>query len=382
MKILHTSDWHLGKVLFERSLIEDQRFVLEQIHRILKNKPHDLFIISGDIYDRSLPSVEAVGLLSWFLTDLRKFSDIHVAIIPGNHDSAARMSYCSELMSISNIYFHTDPLSAGIPVQIEAGDTRADIYLMPYLDPNTYNIHDDDKTGYDRPTHESAVKEAISLIKKNFKKDRINILAAHLFTSGGITTDSERKFVGTAGNVDPTIIAGFDYIALGHLHKPQPVTEKMFYSGSILKYSFSESLDEKHVLSIDFKNGSPHVVELHINPLRDMIRLKDKFNELMYSERFNDYREFYIEADLLDVDIILNPMSSLRTRFPNILSVKQTGSNDIDSSGRIDVVETEEENIENDFINFHRYIHEENPGVDKLTLFSEIQRGCEKNETS
>ena len=118
-----------------------------------------------------------------------------------------------------------------------------------------------------------------------------------------------------------------------------------------------------------------------LNPLKEMIRLKDKFNELMYSEMFNDYREFYIEAELLDKDIVLNPMSSLRTRFPNILSVRQTGSNDIDSSERIDVLETEEESIENDFINFHRYIHEENPRVDKLTLFSEIQMDCEKNET-
>ncbi|MCP4130283.1 MAG: exonuclease SbcCD subunit D [bacterium] len=377
MKILHTSDWHLGKSLHERSMVEDQQHSLEQVHEIIRNDPHDALIISGDIYDRSLPPTEAVRLLSWFLTTLREFSTIPVLIIPGNHDSAGRLSYCADLMVLSNIYFQTDPEKVDEPVTIEACGEKADIYMIPFLDPSTYHVHrdlDEEKENSAeervRLTHEDSVKEAVRRIHARMNGENINILAAHLFTLGGMTSESERRFVGHAGSVAPEVLEGFDYIALGHLHKPQRVSDYIYYPGSLAKYSFSESGDTKQVLSIDIGKNALTVNPKEIHPFREMVRLKDTYMKLMHDEEYKQYKDSYIEAELLDSDLVINPISSLRERFPYVLSVRQKKP---DNEMGDDILELpdEDRNLETDFVSFHKYIYDEEPGEEKMSIFIE-----------
>jgi len=313
-------------MLHERSLLEDQKHVLAQIHDLLKKNLHDVLILSGDVYDRSLPSAEAVKLLSWFLTELRRFSEIPVAVIPGNHDSAMRLSYCSELMAFSGVHFQTDPMNVATPLCIDCRGQEANIFMVPYLEPSVYDVHKDGEEIRQGRSHEGAVSEALRMISEKMDNDKINIFAGHLFTRNGITSDSERVFIGTAGDVDPGLFDGFDYTALGHLHKPQQINEKTYYSGSIMKYSFSETSDEKHVLSIDLDKKSVKVEALALDPLRDMKRLKGTFNDLMNSREYNDSRDCYVEVELTDSSIVTNPISILRERFPCILTVRQAMS--------------------------------------------------------
>lgn len=133
MKILHTSDWHLGRLLHERSLIEDQKHALDQVLSILKENEHDALVIAGDVFDRSIPTVEGVRLFGWFLSELRSSSPVPVLIIPGNHDSAARLSYCSELLSVSRVYIQGDPVRAAEPLVL-GKDKSARVFMVPYLD--------------------------------------------------------------------------------------------------------------------------------------------------------------------------------------------------------------------------------------------------------
>lgn len=246
MRILHTSDWHLGKTLHEHSLIEDQKHFLDQLLDVLKRDPHHALIIAGDIYDRSVPPREAVQLLSDFLSRFRSEIDIPVLLIPGNHDSASRLSYLSTIVKDQNIHFLADLEDVGKPVRIG----KADIYGIPFLSPYDLDLTSLEEK-YQTRTHENALRAALENIQLNPR--RLNILIAHLFATGGRTSDSERAFVGASGEIDIHILEKFDYVALGHLHRPQKVADNAHYSGSPLAYSFSESSDDKCLLSVQIQ---------------------------------------------------------------------------------------------------------------------------------
>jgi len=373
MKILHTSDWHIGKIFHEKSLLEDQKHVLSQIHDIIKKDPHDSLIIAGDLYDRSLPSAEAVQLLSWFLTELRSFSDIPVIIISGNHDSRARLSYCSELMTLTSVYFKTDPFLVDVPVTIHSKDQTADIFAIPFLEPSVYNIHNEDEESVQK-SHEQAVEKGIELILKNIRPENITIITGHLYARGGLTSDSERKFIGTAGDVDSSLFDQFDYTALGHLHKPQAVNKQTYYSGSPLKYSFSESEDSKHLLSVDVDKSKLKVTSIPLLPLREMSKISGKFMDLLNSPEYDSFKNHYIEAELLDPSLITNPMAILRDRFPYILSVRQKASALRNSENNRPEITQSNRSIETDFISFHEYLYGEKPQHDRMLLLNTLRK--------
>ena len=181
MKILHTSDWHLGRILHEQSLLEDQRHLLGQVLDIIKNESHDALVVAGDIYDRSLPSADAVTLLSWFLTSLREISPLPVIIIPGNHDSARRLSYCGEILSISGIHIAGAVSSLETPVVIESGGERAAFFPIPFLEQGSLAGEDGAFTD-----HGGALARALGIIEGVDTGDALRIGVAHCFTAQGV----------------------------------------------------------------------------------------------------------------------------------------------------------------------------------------------------
>jgi exonuclease SbcD len=376
MKILHTSDWHLGRTLHDKSLLEDQRHALNQVLDIVRNTDHHMLIIAGDVFDRAIPPAEAVSLFSEFLTELRGFSDIPVIIIPGNHDSAARLSFCSGIMSSSGIHFITDVGQSRMPLRISSGGETAHVYAIPFLNPSVLDIHGEDETSGNN-SHDSAMARVMADIRADMSAEIINICVGHLFARNGVTSESERIFIGSAGDVDIRRFDDFHYTALGHLHRPQAVTERARYCGSLLKYSFSECGDMKGLLSVTVGGDKNTVENLPINPLHDMARLSGSFMDLLRSEKFAEYGNCYVEAELTDHAVISNAISSLRDRFPHILSVRQKPAQSADTGEARPVLPGENRTIEGDYRIFHEYIHGEEPSDEALKLFHRLHGEAE-----
>ncbi len=236
MKILHTSDWHLGRILHEKSQLEDQRHALDQVLDIIRNTDHHMLIIAGDVFDRAIPPAEAVSLFSEFLTELRSFSEIPVIVIPGNHDSAARLSFCSGIMSSSGIHFITDARQSPSPIRIFSGGETAHVYAIPFLNPSVMDIHGEDETS-GNSSHDSAMARVIADIRPDMSKETLNICAAHLFARNGVTCESERIFIGSSGDVDSRHFDCFHYTALGISTGPRPSpTRALFDPSSIFLF--------------------------------------------------------------------------------------------------------------------------------------------------
>lgn len=352
MKILHTSDWHLGKILHEYSLIEDQIFLLNKLVEFIKKNHHDILIIAGDIYDRSIPSREAVKAFSNFIVNLRKISDISVVIISGNHDSADRLAYLSDILVFKNIYLQTDVSFVDKPISIG----NVDIYAIPFLDPYVFDFSSDiEDEKKDKKTHENAVKKVIEKIKNNLDKEKINVCVAHLFTRGAVSSDSERNFVGTTGEVDSTIFSCFDYTALGHLHRPQKVDENIYYSGSPLKYSFSESNDSKVILSIEIGKASVDINNVKIDSLYGLSRISGTLETLLSDSSFDKYKDDYLEVEIQDNLKFVNPLRELSKRYNRILSIRYK---DRKKNGEdIEIGSRDDSDIFADFAAFQKFLY-------------------------
>ncbi len=376
MKILHTSDWHLGRILHEKSLLEDQRHALDQVLDIIRNTDHHMLIIAGDVFDRAIPPAEAVSLFSEFLTELRSFSEIPVIVIPGNHDSAARLSFCAGIMSSSGIHFITDARQSPSPIRIFSGGETAHVYAIPFLNTSVMDIHGEDETS-GNSSHDSAMARLIADIRPDMSKETLNICAAHLFARNGVTCESERIYIGSSGDVDSRHFDCFHYTALGHLHRPQTVTGRARYSGSLLKYSFSESGDMKGLLSATVDKNETAVDYLPISHLHDMARLSGSFMDLLRSEKFTGYRDCYVEAELTDHAVVSNAITTLRDRFPHILSVRQIPAEAGNSGETPPVLPGENRTLEEDYRIFHEYIHGGEPSEESLKLFLKLHREAE-----
>ncbi len=378
MRILHTADWHLGKIFHEHSLLEDQRLILDRILEHIQTTEYDIMLIAGDIHDRAIPPAEAVSLLSEFLRKLRgSHPDLKVFIIPGNHDSARRLAYGDEIFALSGIHFHTDPLAVDRPVTIGPADDPVNIYGIPFLFPGTYSDHaregEAPRRGHDQVTAQAL--EKINAVKNDAEW---NVLVAHLFTVGGQESESERTYVGTAGHVPASIFDGFDYTALGHLHKPQRVRDNVWYSGSPMKYSFSEAEHAKGLLSIELKRDGAgaktiQVERVPLEPARDMRRLKGAFEEFLNGTAFDEYVNDYLEIELTDDDIVMNPAGLLNKKFPFLLAVRQQAARK-QTSGLAGRKSAGGVNPEQDFAAFYEYLHGEKPAGGELQLFREIRR--------
>ena len=318
MKILHTADWHLGKTLMNRSLIDDQKFILKKFLAIVDDVQPDAIIIAGDVYDRADPSTEAVDLFDKILFDLTE-RKIPVLCIAGNHDSAERLNFGSKLFA--NKKFFITAKTADKPETIALEDEFGKVYfsLIPYFEPGeirTKFFGDEQR----RLTFDEANKFYLAEARKEIPDGARSVAIAHVFINGGETSDSERKFVGTTGNVDAKNFSGYDYVALGHLHRAQKMSdENIRYSGSPLKYSASEASHEKSVTLVELDaNGFVRAEKIPLKPQHDLIAVEGKLAEFQTRPPCDDYA--YVT--LTDDEFVYDAAQKLRDTFPNLMEAK------------------------------------------------------------
>lgn len=308
MKLLHIADLHLGKRVIEHSMLEDAEAVMREIVKIAVLERVDGVLIAGDIYDRPIPPIEAVQLFSDFLSELVRYQ-MPVFVIAGNHDSPERLDFCGDILRMSGV--HVAGPCRGVPVSvILEGEERVAVHMVSFA-----------RTAALRPYLQENIETAADALRAVLKQtdfsvaDR-HVLLTHAFVAGGSISESEIEFVGTAEAIPADTFAGFDYVALGHLHGPQTVADGVRYAGSPLKYSFSEKDHRKSVTVVELKKGSPvawHTVPLHAP--HDMREIRGSLSVLLRG----DYSEDYIRAVVTDEDVPPDARAALQTVYPNLL---------------------------------------------------------------
>ncbi|MGR9052187.1 MAG: exonuclease SbcCD subunit D [Gammaproteobacteria bacterium] len=320
MKFIHTSDWHLGRQFHNVSLIEDQRHVLAQLIAYIEREAVDALVVSGDIYDRSVPPAVAVELLDEVLHTIGNDLGVSVLIIPGNHDSAERLRFGSRHLSKAGLYIFGDLGRTTEPVLIGG----IAFYGIPYNDPESVR----NRFGAGVSTHDEAHRYLVEQITMARSGDTPAVLLSHCFIDGAFESESERPLsIGGADRVDAEPFAAFDYVALGHLHSPQwKGYEHIRYSGSILKYSFSEQHQRKGVTLVEIDGGGlKSATHLPLQPLRDMRVLEGELAVLIERGKTDPGNEDYVLVRLTDRHAILDPMGKLREVYPNVLHLEKPG---------------------------------------------------------
>lgn len=319
MKFIHLSDLHLGKRINEFSMLEDQKYILTKIINIIDEKKPEGVIIAGDVYDKSVPSAEAVDLFDDFLVRLSN-RNLKVFVISGNHDSAERIAFGGRLMDKSGIYM--SPVFNGTVEPITLKDDFGDvnIYMLPFIKPaNVKRFYPENEL----VTYTDAVKTVIDNMKIDTSKR--NILVTHQFVTGAARSESEDISVGGADNVDASVFEGFDYVALGHIHRSQKcVSDYIRYSGTPLKYSFSEAEDKKTVTMVEMNaKGDIALDFIPLVPMRDMVEIKGTYDELTCKSFYENttYRDDYIHITLTDEEDIPDVLTKLRVIYKNIMNL-------------------------------------------------------------
>lgn len=319
MKLIHLSDLHLGKRLNEFSLGEDQEYILNQILQIVEAEQPDAVVIAGDVYDKAIPSVEAVSLFDEFLVRLAALH-IHIFVISGNHDSPERIAFGSRLLEETGI--HLSPVYGGSveSVTLEDAFGPVDFYLLPFVKPiHVRRFFPEDPTD----TYTQALSTAVGHM--NLDEHRRNVLVTHQFVTGASRSDSEEISVGGADNVDSAVFDAFDYVALGHIHSPQHCgSEKIRYCGTPLKYSFSEAKDTKSVTVAELKEKGNLVIRtVPLKPLRELVELRGTFGELTdrHSYENTTWTRDYVRLTLTDEEDIPDAVGKLRLIYRNLMKL-------------------------------------------------------------
>lgn len=319
MKFIHLSDLHIGKRVNEYSMLEDQEYILNQIINIIDEQKPDGVIIAGDVYDKSVPTAEAVALFDNFLVNLSK-RNLYVLVISGNHDSPERIAFGGRLMKARKIYM--SPVYDGrlSPVVLEDKYGKINIWMLPFVKP----IH---IRKFNEAVEINSYTDAMRVAIDNLDIDihERNIMITHQFVTGADRTESEEISVGGTDNVDVSVFDVFDYTALGHIHRPQNCkSEKVRYSGTPLKYSFSESKDNKSVTIVELKEkGNLLVDAIPLKPMRDMVEIKGKYDEIMLRDFYKNtsYQEDYVHITLTDEDDIPDAIGKLRIVYHNLMKL-------------------------------------------------------------
>ena len=317
MRFLHLSDLHIGKRLNEFSLLEDQAYILGQILEITKSEQPDGVLIAGDVYDKATPSAEAVGLFDDFLTRLSR-SGTAVFLISGNHDSPERIAYGSRILDRCRIYL--SPLYEGKtePVILKDEIGEVAVYLLPFLKPAMLRrFWPEEEIG----SYTDALRLAVGAM--DIDPSRRNILVAHQFVTGASRCESEEVTIGGLDNVDASVFAAFDYVALGHIHSPQSIGETIRYCGTPLKYSFSEAGQEKSVTVVELsEKGSLQLRTIPLKPLHDLRELRGRYEELTARSFYEGTpTEDYLHIVLTDEEDVLGAAEKLRTIYPNLMKL-------------------------------------------------------------
>lgn len=317
MRFFHLSDLHLGKRVNEFSMIEDQQYILARILSLAEEEKPDAVFIAGDVYDKSVPSAEAVQLFDDFLVQLSARTG-HVFVISGNHDSPERIAFGGRLMDASGI--HMSPVYTGevspVSLQDEWGEVR--VYMLPFVKPATVRrfFADEEIVSYT-----DAVRAAIGAMDVDPSKR--NVLLTHQFVTGAERSESEELSVGGSDNVDASVFSAFDYVALGHIHKPQNAGERIRYCGTPLKYSFSEAGQQKSVTCVELgKKGDLNVRTLPLVPLRDLREVRGSYMQVTARENYaGTNTQDYLHVTLTDENDVPDALGKLRAVYPNLMKL-------------------------------------------------------------
>jgi len=320
MRILHTSDWHLGRIFHGHHLTDDQACLLEQIEGIIKDFNPDVILNCGDIFDRAMPPKEAVDLLdehcSRIITDYKK----PYIIIAGNHDSPERLSFGSKILQKSSLFIKGKGEKEISPVVLPDKDGDVCFYALPYLDIEACKfLYNDAKI----KNHEDVIKKQVQIIEKKHPPSKRSVLLAHAFVNGSQQCESERPlFLGGSEMVPSSLFKNFNYTALGHLHRNQKAGFSFArYSGSLMKYSISEAEHIKSVNLIELKkDGSAIIKEEKLKPQKDLRIVRGKLEDIL---KKTDKSSDYLVFELLDEGILYEPMKRLREKFINAIAVQR-----------------------------------------------------------
>ena len=329
MRFLHLADLHIGKRVNEFPMTGDQRHVLLQVLRVMEDRKVDGVIIAGDVYDKAVPSAEAVGVLDWFLTELA-VRKMPVYLVSGNHDSGERLAFGAKLMRRSGI--HVAGVYDGTlePVRLEDEYGALYLYLLPFVKPayvkkamsEALQIAEKPEEEENIQTYQDAVSYVLSQAK--VEAGNRNLLVAHQLVTGATRCESEEISVGGIDNVDASLFAPFDYVALGHLHGPQNVGGPAIrYCGSPLKYSFSEADQEKSVTVVTLQGkGNVEVSTVPLEPRRDLVEIRGSYMEVTAKEYYDNLdRDAYFHITLTDEEDITDGVRRLQTVYPNLMKM-------------------------------------------------------------
>lgn len=335
MKIMHLSDLHIGKKVNEYSMLQDQIYILKEILQIIDDEKVETVIIAGDVYDRSLPPNEALELFDEFLYQLSG-RNVNVFVISGNHDSPERISYGGRMMTENKIFL--SPVYDGNVKPITLNDDYGEVnfYLLPFVRPADIRRYFPDEN---IENYTDAVKVAIDNMNVDFNER--NILVTHQFVTGAELSESEDIIVGGTDNVSGEVFDGFDYVALGHIHREQTVgKDNIRYCGTPLKYSFSEAKNIKSVTILDFNDkGNIEYSKIPLTPFRDMREIRGTYYELTLKSSYESTNtEDYLHITLTDEEDIPDAIGKLRSIYPNIMKLDYDNLR-TRGSGTVDAIE-------------------------------------------
>lgn len=329
MRILHTSDWHLGRLFYGIHLTDDQAYVLEDFIRLVRDSKPDVIVVAGDLYDRSVPPIEAVELLDEVFTKILMDLKVPIVAIAGNHDSPDRINFGSRLLRANGLHI-CGKLTEGKeiePVVVEDKFGSVAFYALPYIEPAIMKELSGDENIHN---HNDSMKAAMELMRRSLSEFKRKVLVGHAFVAGGEGSESERPLsVGGSGSVDWNCFEDFSYTALGHLHRPQKIgKENIRYSGSLMKYSFSEANQKKLVYLVDIdEEGNVTTEEVSLRTKRDVRCIEGNLEELLLNQQTGVSKEDYIMVTLKDRGVVLDPMGRLRKIYPNTLHIERAQFN-------------------------------------------------------
>ncbi|NGC87213.1 exonuclease SbcCD subunit D, partial [Staphylococcus aureus] len=293
MKIIHTADWHLGKILNGKQLLEDQAYILDMFVEKMKEEEPDIIVIAGDLYDTTYPSKDAIMLLEQAIGKLNLELRIPIIIISGNHDGKERLNYGASWFEHNQLFIRTDFTSINSPIEING----VNFYTLPYATVSEMKHYFEDDT---IETHQQGITRCIETIAPEIDEDAVNILISHLTVQGGKTSDSERPLtIGTVESVQKGVFDIFDYVMLGHLHHPFSIEDdKIKYSGSLLQYSFSEAGQAKGYRRVTINDGIINDVFIPLKPLRQLEIISGEYNDVINEKVHVKNKDNYLHFKL------------------------------------------------------------------------------------
>jgi exonuclease SbcD len=321
MRFIHTGDWHLGRLFHARSLVEDQAYLLDQFVELVRSRRPDAVLLAGDIYDRAVPPAEAVTLLDETLSRIVVGEGVPVVMIAGNHDSPDRLGFGARLLASGGLTVAGRYRGDVAPLELadEHGPLR--LYPMPYCEPAVVR----DALSIEVSDHDAAMAAVLDKVRAAHPAGVRSVLVAHAFVAGGAESESERPLsVGGSGAVDVRRFEGFDFVALGHLHRPQTLAGRLHYAGSLMKYSLSEADHDKSVSVVEIDgSGQLDIERVRLAPRRNLRRIRGELATLVEGGRSDPARDDYVFATLSDTGALLDPMARLREVYPNALGCER-----------------------------------------------------------